>query len=131
MKLRTGILLSSAMAALLLASGCKTVTGGSCHKPQPHDTAGNLGPLKIPTGFDGPQTDRAMAIPELNEPELPRDLDGPCIEAPPAITAPPLPATPEYDLAPMERLSRTPQQIQEEAEKKPERQRRRTPPRPR
>ncbi len=137
MKLRTGFLLSSCLVALLLAGGCSTVVGGACHKPQPHHTAGNLPPLKMPPGFDGPQTDGAMAIPDVNEPEMPLDPDGPCIDAPPAITAPPLPATPEYDLPALERLMRSPQRAGEdedeesEAEREPARRTPRTPPRPR
>lgn len=134
MKLRNGLLLSSAMAAVLLASGCKTVVGGSCHKPQPHDTAGNLAPLKMPPGLDGPRTDGAMTIPDVNEPEMPLDPDGPCVEAPPAITAPPLPATPEYDLPALERLMRSVQQAGEEETGRAEQEtgrRPRTPPRPR
>lgn len=130
MKLRPGLLLPPAMVALLLASGCSTVVGGACHKAQPHHTAGNLPPLKMPAGLEAPDTADAMEIPEVNQPELPLDPDGPCLDAPPSITAPPLPATPEYDLTDIERLSRTPQQAGEQ-EQEPERRRRRPPSRPR
>ncbi|HWL63902.1 MAG TPA: hypothetical protein VNQ32_13995 [Steroidobacteraceae bacterium] len=131
MRPHTGLLLSSAVVALLLASGCSTVVGGACHKVQPHQTAGNLPPLKMPAGLDGPDTAEALAIPEINQPELPLDPDGPCLDAPPAITAPPLPATPEYDLTDIERLSRTPQQAGEEGQEEESRRRRRPPSRPR
>jgi hypothetical protein len=130
MKLRSASLVSAAMGALLLASGCSTVVGGACHKTQPHQTAGNLPPLKMPSGLDGPNTAGSMKIPEVAEPELPLDPDGPCLDAPPAITAPPLPATPEYDLTDLERLSRTPQEAEEAQESEPRR-RRRPPSRPR
>jgi len=131
MRIRSSLWLPPAMVALLLASGCSTVVGGACHKTQPHQTAGNLPPLKMPTGLDGPDTSEALAVPEVTQPELPVDPDGPCLEAPPAITAPPLPATPEYDLTDIERLSRTPQQAGEEGQEDEPRRRRRPPSRPR
>lgn len=131
MKLRSGLLLPPAVVALALASGCSTVVGGACHKTQPHQTAGNLPPLKMPTGLEAPDTAEAMKIPEVNEPELPLDPDGPCLDAPPAITAPPLPATPEYDLTDIERLSRTPQQAGEGGQEEEPQRRRRPPSRPR
>lgn len=131
MQVRSALLFSSAVAALLLAGGCSTVVSGACHKPQPHQTAGNLPPLKMPAGLDGPDTTEALAIPEVNQPEVPVDPDGPCLEAPPAITAPPLPATPEYDLTDIERLSRTPQQAGEQGQQEEPQRRRRPPSRPR
>lgn len=85
------LLLSIAGVTLLLATGCRTVTGGSCHKPQEYQQAGNLPPLKAPAGLDGPDTSGAMEIPELNQPEAPVDPDGPCLDAPPALTEPPPP----------------------------------------
>ncbi len=85
------LLLSIAGLALLLASGCRTLTGGSCHKEQPYETADSRPPLRVPPGLDGPDTSGALAIPELNEPEAPLDPDGPCLDAPPALTAPPPP----------------------------------------
>ncbi len=106
MMLRPGLLLPPAILVLLLASGCSTVIGGACHKPQPHHTAGNLPPLKVPVGLDGPDT-------------------------PPATTAPPLPATPEYDLTAIERLSRSPEEAEEDAQETERRRPRRPPSRPR
>jgi hypothetical protein len=85
------LLLSIASVSLLLAAGCRTVSGGSCHKPQPYEGAQAYPPLRVPTGLDGPKTDGALEIPVVNEPEAPVDTDGPCLDAPPAITAPPLP----------------------------------------
>jgi hypothetical protein len=85
------LLLTLACASLALIAGCSSVVGGSCHKPQAYAAAGNLPPLRVPAGLDGPDTDEALEVPELSEPEVPLDPDGPCLEAPPAIVAPPLP----------------------------------------
>ena len=85
------LLLSIAGAALLLGAGCRTLTGGSCHKVQPYENAESLPPLRVPAGLDGPDTAEALAIPRVNEPEPPDDPEAPCLDAPPAVTAPPLP----------------------------------------
>lgn len=86
------LLLSIASLALLAATGCRTLTGSnSCHKPQAYEAAGNLAPLRMPAGLSGPDTTGALAIPEVNHPELPLDPEGPCLEAPPALTEPPPP----------------------------------------
>lgn len=85
------LILSIAGASLLLMAGCRTVSGGSCHKVQPYESAESLPALRMPAGLDGPDTSGAMEIPQLNEPMAPLDPDGPCLDAPPAITAPPLP----------------------------------------
>jgi uncharacterized lipoprotein len=128
-------LLLLATGSLLLAGGCRTVTGGSCHQQQPYQTAANLPPLSMPTGLEGPDTTEALEIPEVTEPEQPLDKDGPCLDAPPAITAPPLPATPEYDnLDRQGRLrprTETPDAESEPEEDEPQRRRRRPPSRPR
>src|SRR5690606_41496256 len=86
------LLLSIASLALLAATGCRALTGSnSCHKPQAYETAGNLAPLRVPAGLSGPDTSGALVIPEVNQPELPAEPDGPCLEAPPALTEPPPP----------------------------------------
>lgn len=85
------MLLSLACVALALATGCRSVVGGSCHKPQAYADAGNLPPLRMPPGLEGPDTREALEVPALNEPEIPLDPEGPCLDAPPAIVAPPLP----------------------------------------
>jgi hypothetical protein len=89
------LLLSIAAGSLLLAAGCASPLGGSCHKPQAHAEAENLPPLRVPADLDGPDTTAALDVPEVNEPAIPIDPDGPCLEAPPAITAPPLPPSAE------------------------------------
>jgi hypothetical protein len=85
------MLLTLTCAALLLATGCRGVVGGSCHKPQAYAAAQNLPPLRVQAGLDGTETSQTLEVPELQEPEAPLEPDGPCLEAPPAIVAPPLP----------------------------------------
>lgn len=89
--MRKQVWLVAIAGGVLLASGCRTLTGGSCHKPQAYEQVEDLPPLKIPAGLDGPDTAGALEIPELNAPEIPADPDGPCLDAPPALTAPPPP----------------------------------------
>jgi len=84
-------LLAFAGASLLLAAGCRTVVGGTCHKPQAYESATELPPLRVPVGLEGPNTEESMEIPALTEPEQRLDPEGPCLDAPPAITAPQLP----------------------------------------
>jgi len=102
------LLLSIAGVSLLLGAGCRTVSGGSCHKVQPYESAQSLPPLRMPTGMDGPDTSGALEIPQLNEPMAPLDPDGPCLDAPPAITAAPLP--PSEVVLPDARPGRVPPQ---------------------
>jgi hypothetical protein len=124
------LLLSIAGVSLLLAAGCRTVSGGSCHKVQPHESAQSLPPLRMPPGLDGPDTSGALEIPQLNEPMAPRDPDGPCLDAPPAITAAPLP--PSEVVLPDARPGRVPQEGAEPGSGGDEpRERRRPPRRPR
>lgn len=126
------MLLTCAGLALLAATGCRTVTGGSCHQPQAYESAGNLPPLRVPTGLDAPDTTGALLIPELDRPELPLDPEGPCLDAPPALTEPPpppsevvLPGPDDFDDAD----DAGPQASA--GEPRPERSRRRPPRRPR
>ena len=65
------LLLSIASISLLLAAGCRTLSGGSCHKPQSYENAQAYPPLRVPAGLDGPKTDGALEIPVVNEPEPP------------------------------------------------------------
>lgn len=131
------MLLSLACAALALATGCRGVVGGSCHKPQAYADAGNLPSLRMPAGLDGPDTSEALEVPPLNEPEVKLDPDGPCLEAPPAIVAPPLPPSlielPSPGARRREAPPRTPEEAAEPAESEREEGSRspRRPPRPR
>jgi uncharacterized lipoprotein len=81
-----------ALAAALLLSGCKHLGGGGCSKPEGYAGAEDLPPLRIPGGLDGPDTRGALRIPELNEPEAPRDPKGGCLEDPPPLPPSPAPA---------------------------------------
>jgi uncharacterized lipoprotein len=74
--------------SLLLLGGCKRILMANCHKPQAYATAEDLPPLRIPAGLDGPDTRTALKIPALTEPEAPRRLKDPCLEEPPAASAP-------------------------------------------
>lgn len=94
------LLAGGAGAALLLIAGCQTVAGGSCHKPQAYQAAEDLQPLRVPDGLTAPDTDDAMQVPPLTTPAATVDPDGPCLDAPPAITAPPLPPSGVVDPPP-------------------------------
>jgi hypothetical protein len=122
------LFLSIACGSLLLAAGCKCPIGGSCHKPQAYAQAEDLPPLRVPAELDGPDTSTALQVPALTEPELPLDTDGPCLDAPPAITEPPLPPSAE---AAREEAAATRGRRGRAAEQQEEPERRRRPPRPR
>jgi uncharacterized lipoprotein len=64
-------------------AGCRRFTASNCNKPQVYATAQNLPPLQIPAGLDAPNTQAALRIPELKEPEAPRSSEDPCLDAPP------------------------------------------------
>ena len=125
------LLLTAASLALLAATGCRTIGGGSCHQPQAYETAGDLAPLRVPSGLDGPDTSAALQIPEVNTPELPRDPDGPCLDAPPALTEPPPPPSEVVLPDPAARDGEATGESAEASEDRPQRSRRRPPRRPR
>jgi hypothetical protein len=84
------------LAALLLAGGCRSL---SCINPETYSKAQEVQRLKMPVGLDGPDTKQALEIPALNEPEVPRDPDGACLEEPPMLDTSTLPAGgPQFDL---------------------------------
>lgn len=124
------LMLPIATLALLLAAGCSTLTGGACHKQQEYEQAQNLPPLRVPAGLDSPETEGALAIPVLNEPEVPLDPEGPCLEAPPALTEPPPPLS-DVVLPERDARGRTAAEVQEEDGDRPTRSKRRPPRRPR
>jgi uncharacterized lipoprotein len=45
----------------------------------------NRAPLKVPAGFDAPDTRNAVQVPPLAEPERPRSPADPCLSAPPSF----------------------------------------------
>lgn len=75
--------LTVAMLALLALPGCKRFTRSDCSKPQVYEQAQNLNPLRIPAGLDPLNTRGALKIPELREPEAPRNVGDACLEEPP------------------------------------------------
>jgi hypothetical protein len=51
--------------------------------------ARSIEPLKIPPGFDTPDSSNALKIPALNTPEQPRrGKKDPCLDAPPPFNVP-------------------------------------------
>lgn len=82
MRIARGLLLALGTGALLLAGGCKSL---SCNNPEAYASAQEYPPLKMPVGLDGPDTTQALAIPALNEPEVPRASDAACLEDPPVL----------------------------------------------
>ena len=89
---RNRVSLVFGLACLALLNGCAWFGGKSCHKPQVYEEAESLPPLQIPAGLDPMDTRGALKIPDLKEPEAPRPADGPCLEEPPQLVAPPVAA---------------------------------------
>jgi hypothetical protein len=90
--------LLGALAVTLLLSGCASVPfawmpfrhgegkapkANSCNKPQLYEQAQGVAPLRVPAGLDAPNTRGALKIPELHEPEAPRQLTDACRDEPP------------------------------------------------
>ena len=77
------------VATVLLAlAGCHPIRAlrstNACHNPKPYMTAQSAAPLKIPPGYDVPDTTNALHIPELKEPAPPaRKGKDPCLDEPP------------------------------------------------
>jgi hypothetical protein len=82
MRAARGPLLALGAVVLLLAGGCRSL---SCINPDTYSSAQEVQRLKMPVGLDGPDTKQALEIPALNEPEVPRDPDGACLEDPPVL----------------------------------------------
>ena len=82
--------LLSLLAAFLTVAGCGSVFKVSCAKPEDFGKVEDNPPLKIPPGFDAPDTRSALTIPPLESPEVPRPADAPCLDTPPKFNpAPP------------------------------------------
>ena len=73
-------------AALAALSGCGWLPDAytGCEEAQVYQSAQDVGPLRVPTGADQPDTRNALKIPEMKAPELPRD-PGTCLEHPPSM----------------------------------------------
>jgi hypothetical protein len=83
---RSAAPLAVAMLALLALPGCKRFTRADCNKPQGYEQAQNLQGLRIPGGLDPLNTRGALKIPELREPEAPRNVNDACLEEPPKFS---------------------------------------------
>ena len=75
--------LTVALLALLALPGCKRFARSDCNKPQLYEQAQNLQALQVPAGLDPLNTRGALKIPELREPEAPRNVNDACLEEPP------------------------------------------------
>jgi opacity protein-like surface antigen len=74
------------VAAAAALSGCGWLPDAytGCEEAQVYQSAQDVGPLRVPTGADQPDTRNALKIPEMKAPELPRD-PGTCLEHPPSM----------------------------------------------
>lgn len=73
----------SLIASLGLLSACKTFT--SCEGPADVGEGGQtIAPLRVPVGLEMPNTAEALRVPELNEPERPRQKTDSCLDQPPS-----------------------------------------------
>jgi len=88
---RQRLALLCVFAAVLGLTGCQHLRnlGGSCHDTKPYMKARSIEPLKIPPGFDTPDSSNALKIPALNTPAPPpRGKKDPCLDAPPPFNVP-------------------------------------------
>ena len=81
--------LTAAVVLLLALGGCSWMHRGKhvarCREPAVGGEAKNMPPLKVPPGFDAPDTRNAIKIPPLDEPERPRGPADPCLSLPPSF----------------------------------------------
>jgi uncharacterized lipoprotein len=82
--MRFSALPMAAVAAAAFVSGCGLLPDAytGCDEARPYQSAKDQGKLRVPAGADMPDTRNALKIPELKNPELPRD-PGSCLEHPP------------------------------------------------
>jgi uncharacterized lipoprotein len=82
--MRFSALPMAAVAASAFLSGCGLLPDAytGCDEARPYQSAKDQGKLRVPAGADMPDTRNALKIPELKNPELPRD-PGSCLEHPP------------------------------------------------
>src|SRR5450631_517963 len=99
------------IAATALMSGCHLFSKltPDCHTPQEYQRAGQVAPLKVPSGLDSPNTQGALVIPAVMLAPPPPGRKDACLDVPPryqaappnkaasempAVSAPPVPAPP-------------------------------------
>jgi uncharacterized lipoprotein len=79
------------MAVAALASGCHLFSKltPDCHTPQEYQRAGQVAPLKVPSGMDSPNTQGALVIPTVALAPPPPGPKDTCLDVPPRyVTAP-------------------------------------------
>lgn len=77
------LLTLSVIASLGALSACRTFTG--CEGPADIGDGGETIPaLRVPVGLEMPNTAEALRVPELNEPERPRQATDACLDQPPS-----------------------------------------------
>jgi uncharacterized lipoprotein len=92
----------SVVAAASLMSGCHLFSKltPDCHTPQEYQRAGQVPPLKVPTGLDSPNTQGALVIPAVMLAPPPPGKKDACLDVPPRYTpAPPNKAASEMPAA--------------------------------
>src|SRR5882672_88066 len=72
------------MFCAALGSGCGLLhPDKECEKPQDYETSQSIARLKVPAGFDAPDTRDALVVPDIATPEAPRTQSGACLDEPP------------------------------------------------
>jgi uncharacterized lipoprotein len=93
------VLLVAAAAALV--SGCHLFRTPDCHTPQEYQRAGQVPPLKVPSGLDKPNTQGALVIPTVELAPPPPGPKDACLDVPPRYKpAPPNKAASEMHTVP-------------------------------
>ena len=95
------VLLVAAAAALM--SGCHLFSKltPDCHTPQEYQRAGQVPPLKVPSGLDKPNTQGALVIPTVELAPPPPGPKDACLDVPPRYKpAPPNKAASEMHTVP-------------------------------
>ncbi|MBM4191671.1 MAG: hypothetical protein FJ196_01165 [Gammaproteobacteria bacterium] len=73
-----------------MASGCGSLFKMTCAKPEDFANVEDKPALKIPPGYDAPDTRAALTIPPLENTEMARPSEAPCLDQPPKFNpAPP------------------------------------------
>jgi uncharacterized lipoprotein len=90
------------VAAAALMSGCHLFSKltPDCHVPQEYQRAGQVPPLKVPSGLDSPNTKDALVIPAVALAPPPPGPKDACLDVPPRYKpAPPNKAASELPVA--------------------------------
>lgn len=65
-----------------------------CHEPAFNGNSDTRAPLKVPEGLSAPDTTGSVKIPALNQPDVSRGKDAPCLDMPPSYGTEPTGAPP-------------------------------------